>query len=781
MKFSYKWLREMVDGLDTPARELEHLLTLKTAECEGIEEFAAALANASEALVVAVEPMGSSHNRKAIVETPRYGQRTVVCGAPNCRVGLRTVYLPLGKKIIEGVESDGMLASAAELGIGRDHSGIIELNEPFTLKPDSIIDIDNKSLTHRPDLWGHYGMAREVAAITGKKLRDPVRADLMDQPADQAAPLKLTVEDFALCPRYSALVFENVTIQPSPLWLQYRLEAIGLNPISNIVDVTNFVMAELAQPMHAFDADKLQGGEIIVRPARANERFAALNGESYELDPSNLVIADPAGAVALAGVIGGADSMISNSTTRIVLESACFNASSVRKTSSKIKLRTDASMRFEKAQDPVNTVRGLRRALDLLQEVSPGIRVTGFVDAYRPLPAPAPIVLNLDWLDRKLGKVVPAPDVRRILESLEFKVDEICPPSGAGLGGASQAPSVRAGVDAESREFLVHVPSWRATKDITIKDDLAEEVGRMIGYGSITPTAPLAPARVPPSNEERAFHHHVREMAAAQGFTEIYNYSFLSEEQARAFGLNPDDHVQVANPIAADQNLLRSSLLPGIWKNIRDNTRHFDSFRLFEIGREIHKTEEIPHLAAAIYSKEETGLLELKRLADCLLRGIQLGAIKVRPAEPRAYEHPQRAADLYYSDTRIGRLFEFHPRMIDTGRAAVLDLDLAQLQKLQPAVARYRPLRKFPTSAFDITAVVPPRTLIADIESAIPCQPEILSVDFLRDFTSPDSSRNISFRIIAGASDRTLSSDEVRAIRAQVIDALRTLGYELKV
>ena len=387
MRFSYNWLQELVEGLDTAPAELERLMTIKTAECEGVEEVGAPLVNASEALVVAVESMGAGHNRKVTVETPRYGQKTVVCGAPNVRAGLRTIYLPAARKVIEGIESDGMLASAAELGIGRDHTGIVELNEPFTLRTDYVIEVDNKSLTHRPDLWGHHGMAREVAAITGRKLQDPARGDLPAAPA----PIKVTVEDFALCPRYSALVFENVTIQPSPLWLQYRLETIGLNPISNIVDVTNFVMAELAQPMHAFDADKLHGGEIIVRTARPNEKFAALNGESYELDSSNLVIADPLGAVALAGVIGGAGSAISESTTRIVLESACFNATSVRKTSSRIKLRTDASMRFEKSQDPANTIRGLKRAVQLLQEDSPGIRVVGgLADAYRPQPAPAP-------------------------------------------------------------------------------------------------------------------------------------------------------------------------------------------------------------------------------------------------------------------------------------------------------------------------------------------------------------------------------------------------------
>src|SRR5580658_7750811 len=439
MKFSYNWLRELVDGLNEPPKELMRLITLKTAECEGLEETGVMLGQACEARIVTVEQLGK--NVKTVVATANYGIKTVVCGAPNCRPGLRTVYVPLGKKTIEGVESDGMLASASELGISRDHAGIVELKENLTLTPDWIIEVDNKSLTHRPDLWGHYGMAREGAAITGKKLLDPVRGTLTEDPQ-----IKVTIEDYLLCPRYSALVFENVTVQQSPLWLQYRLEAIGLNPISNIVDVTNFVMAELAQPMHAFDADKLHGGHILVRTARAGEKMAALNGESYHLDASNLVIADPEGAVALAGVIGGAGSAISGTTTRIVLESACFNASSVRKTSSKLKLRTDASMRFEKSQDPVNTVRGLARALELLQEVSPGIRlVGGLADAYQALKPLEPIQLPLEWLNRKLGCEVPPPEVRKILESLQFEVDE---------------------------SFNVRVPSWRATKDISIKEDL---------------------------------------------------------------------------------------------------------------------------------------------------------------------------------------------------------------------------------------------------------------------------------------------------------------------
>ncbi len=728
----------MVEGLDVPPKELMRLITLKTAECEGLEETGVLLAEACEARVVTVEPLGK--NQKAVVATANFGIKTVVCGAPNCRPGLRTVYVPLGKKTIEGVESDGMLASASELGINRDHSGIVELKENLSLAPDWVIEVDNKSLTHRPDLWGHYGMAREVAAITGKKLLDPVRETLTLDPQ-----IKVTIQDYALCPRYSALVFENVTIQPSPLWLQYRLEAIGLNPISNIVDVTNFVMAELAQPMHAFDADKLHGGEIIVRTAYSGEKLAALNGETYELDSSNLVIADPQGAVALAGVIGGAGSAISATTTRIVLESACFNASSIRKTSSKLKLRTDASMRFEKSQDPLNTVRGLARALELLQEVSPGIRlVGGLADAYQPLKAQERIPLPLDWLNRKLGCEVPAAEVRRILESLQFQVDE---------------------------SFHVTVPSWRATKDISIKEDLVEEIGRMIGYDNITPVAPLSPARVPPGNPERMFHHKVREMAAAQGFTEVYNYSFVTAESARLFGFDPEDLVQTS------QNYLRPSLLPGILKNIEDNARHFDSFRFFEIGNEIHKDHETPHFVAVIFSKE-TELLELKRLAECLVPGVT-----VRPTDARSYEHPQRAAVVFQESPRsatppqvsagieIGRLFEFHPKLVENGRAAVLDLNLTFLNRRHEV--RYQPLRRFPESAFDLSFIAPARTLIADVQAAIPKLPEILAVEFLREYALPDGKRSLTYRITLGAADRTLTSEEVAAIREQILSTVQ--------
>jgi phenylalanyl-tRNA synthetase beta chain len=775
LKFSYNWLRELVDKLDTPADELGRLITMKTAECEGVETVGSHLADVCAARIQSVEPLGKGNNKKAVIDTGRYGVKTVVCGAPNCRVGMMSVYVPLGTRLndreihaitIDGVTSDGMLASGAELGINRDAAGILELEaklgEPIPgCTPDSTIEIDNKSLTHRPDLWGHHGLAREVAVIVGGRLRDPVE---LDRIPETAPPVGVSIEDLELCPRYSALALENVTVQASPLWLQYRLQAMGLNPINNVVDVTNCVMAELAQPMHAFDWDLLRGPAIFVRTARAGERVVALNEQEYSLDTRDLVIADERGPIAIAGVIGGLDTSINERTTRIVLESANFQASCIRKTSARQKLRTDASMRFEKSQDPINTVRGLARAVELLEQVSPGIRlIGGLADQKKQIQAPAPILLPIDWLMRKLGRKVKTAEVREILEQLEFGVSKESP-----------------------RVLSVSVPSWRATRDISIKDDLVEEVGRMIGYGSITPQAPAVVSTPPPRNEERLFHRSVRSALVEQGFTEVHNYSFMSEEQARAFGFDPADHVALANPISSDQSLMRRSLLPEIWQNIEENSKHFDSFRLFEIGREIHKQlsglpKEIPHLMAAVYARDDgqAGLMELKRVAEHLMAGCEVCPVAARP-----YEHPVRAAELLWRGATMGRLFELHPSMV-SGRAAILDVDLELLQNLQTQEKRYEPIRRFPSSAFDLSVVAGLRDLVGDMRKQLVtfAGGDLESIEFLRQYTGPplpEEKKSLSFRLTIAATDHTLSSDEVAIIRTRIIDGMRRLGCELR-
>lgn len=782
MKFSYQWLSELVPGLNTEPAELQRLITMKTAECEGIEAAGAHFARVIAARVISVSPLAKGKNQLVTIDIGAGKQATVVCGADNVRAGMMSAWVPPGTSldgktirlaVIDGVESEGMLASTAELGINRDHSGILDLlnlqagDKLPQLVPDWIIDIDNKSLTHRPDLWGHYGMAREVAAITGRTLLDPVKPALL--PAGDPA-IQVQIADHALCPRYSALVFEDTQVAPSPLWLQARLEHIGLNAISNIVDVTNVILAELPQPMHAFDADKLTGNTIFVRLARPGEKLAALNGETYSLSPEDLVIADASGPVALAGVIGGAATAISQTTTRIVLESANFQASSVRLTSARHKLRTDASMRFEKALDPENTVRGLARAVELLAVRCPGVRTKGGVTDNRgPLPASKPILLPVSFVTRKLGKDLTENQARHILESLGFATAETEP----GL-------------------LTVTVPTWRATKDISLKDDLVEEIGRMIGYGEITPTPPLVPCVVPPRNPMRSYMRQLRSQLVAQGFTEVYNYSFVNESDVTRFYADIATHIEVRNPIASELTHLRRSLLPGLFKNIVSNVRHFQEFRIFEIGSEIHPEsaalpEEVAHAAAVLYSAhaDEQDFFELKRVLECLFRGCRLLATEALP-----YEHPTRTARIEWQGTDIGRIFELHPSLLQAegiaGRAMVFDVNLQLAQQLSAArVFRYIPLRKYPTSGFDLSVVTDIKLPVQQLEDRLTsfAGPALAHIEFIRQYDGPplpEGRKSVSYHLEIGAPDHTLTADEVTEIRGRIIKGMLHSGFELR-
>jgi phenylalanyl-tRNA synthetase beta chain len=783
LKFSYEWMRDMVPDLAIPPAELEHLITMKTAECEGIERWGEHFEHVVAVRVLSVDPLGKGKNQRVVIDAGNGDKHTVVCGAPNvspgmvaawARPGTRLGERTIGRIAIEQVESEGMLASGEELGINRDDTGLLTMAaDPGAklpgLAPDWIIEIDNKSLTHRPDLWGHYGMAREVAAIAGGRLVDPV--NLRYLPEDSGHPVNVTIDDYQLCSRYSALVLENVAVEPSPLWLQARLQSIGINPINNIVDVTNYVLAELPQPMHAFDADKLAGDTIFVRRARSGETLKALNDIDYTLSAEDLVIADASGAIAIAGVIGGAESAISETTTRIVLESANFNAASVRLTSSRHKLRTDASMRFEKSLDPTNTARGLARAAQLLQQICPSARVVGgVVDNSATLAALPVIELPVDFVVRRLGKQLSQAEIVSILEALGFGVE----PHGGGV-------------------LRVSVPSWRATKDISSKHDLVEEVGRLIGYGEITPAAPLLPAIVPPESPMRGYLRRVRSALASQGFTEVYNYSFVNQAQVERFGESVAGYLEVANPIASELTHMRKTLLPGVFETVARNARHLRDFRFFEIGHEIHAVpgkplpQEIPHAVAVIYGlhADEREFFELKRTAECLFPNMRL-----LPAEPKLYEHPTRAAEIEWRGEILGRLFEIHPLLLKNegveGRATVFDVDLEKAQP--PAVNNqvYKPLRKYPTSGFDLSVITSLRHPVAAIQDALAesAGAELVSIEFVRQYAGApleEGQKSVSFHLEVGAADHTLTTEEATTIRNRIIDDMRAEGYDLRV
>ncbi len=782
MKFSYQWISELVGGLDLDPTALENLITVKTAECEGVEPYGAYFSRVTVVRVLDAQPVGKGKNKLVKIDAGGGKAATVVCGAPNVRTGILAAWVPpgtslgdktIGTAVIDGVESEGMLASAAELDVSRDNASLLELEDVspgslLPLRPDWILEIDNKSLTHRPDLWGHVGMAREVAAIAGRSLLDPVYLNVLPE---GDAPWKIEIADYALCRRYSALALENVQVAPSPLSMQARLQSIGLNPISNMVDITNYVLAELPQPMHAFDADKLKGHTIYVRRARTGERLKALNGETYDLHPDDLVIADEAGPVALAGVIGGAESAISESTTRILLESANFQAASVRLTSARHKLRTDASMRFEKSLDPENTLRGLARALELIRQVSPGTRsMGGVVDNCAPLSVAKPILLPLPFVSRKLGVEVSRETICHILRSLGFAAVETTP-----------------GV------LTVTVPSWRATKDISLKDDLVEEIGRMIGYGEITPQAPLVASVVPPSNPMRAYLRQVRGQLTAQGFTETYNYSFVSEADASRFGYDVRELLAVSNPIAAEMTHLRPSLLPGIFKNILSNARHYREFRIFEIGTEIHPSarqllpNEIPHAVAGIYNSlgDEQDFFELKRVLECVFSSACL-----RAAEARPHEHPTRAAEVLWHDVALGRLFELHPLLLKEegieGRAVLFDVDLRSAQGVSASQgAHYTPPRKYPTSGFDLSVITASQMPVANVQSALRslAGSDLALLEFVRQYDGPpllSGQKSVTYHLEIGAYDHTVTTQEAAEVRNRIISGMRQQGYEFR-
>jgi phenylalanyl-tRNA synthetase beta chain len=784
MKFSYNWLSELVPGLHTEPAELQRLITMKTAECEGIEPVGAHFKNVVAARVVSVTPLPKGKNKLVVTEIGGGKQINVVCGAPNVRPGLVVPWVPpgtmlgdklIGRVAIEGVESEGMLASAAELGISRDHGGVLELDpaikpgDPLPrVTPDFVIEIDNKSLTHRPDLWGHLGMAREVAAISGLQLVDPVKPNLLPS---GASPVKVQIADHQLCPRFSALVFENVKVGPSPLWLQARLNQLGLNPINNIVDVSNLIMSELPQPTHAYDAAKLSGDTIFVRSAHEGETLAALNGETYKLTPADLVIADDAGTIGLAGIIGGGPSAISNATTRVVFEAGNFEASNLRLTSVRHKIRTDASMRFEKSLDPENTVRALARAVELLQEVSPGIRVVGgVVDNRGPQAEPQLIELPMSFLRRKLGKDVSQEETSRLLKVLGFAVHI-----------------------SELAVLTVRVPTWRATKDVSVKDDLVEEIGRMVGYDSITPTPPLIAATVPPANQLRLYLRQLRAQLTAQGFTEAHNYSFVTETEIHRFGGDPAAHLSVQNPIASELTHMRRSLLPGLFKSIVANVRYFPEFRLFEIGNEIHPSagrdlpKEVTHLAAVFYSAhgQDQEFFELKRVLECLFPSARLHA-----TEPRTFDHPVRTAEIFWSEKLIGRIFELHPSLLKSegieGRAMVFDVDVdTTLQLALTRVPKYTPLRKFPTSGFDLSLVTGLRAPVDKLQDELTrlAGSDLAMIEFVRQYAGPQlpqGQKSVSYHLEVGALDHTMTADELTAIRQRIIDGMQVLGYELR-
>jgi phenylalanyl-tRNA synthetase beta chain len=794
MKISLAWLSRYVDLDDKTPQQVLLDLTMSTAEVEGIEAFGAGIDEVVIGRVVTRDRHPDADKLSLTTVDVGLGElQQIVCGAPNVAAGQKVAVvlpgatLPGGLKIkkskIRGVESLGMICSERELGLSEAHEGILVLPgdapvgrrfvEVFAVR-DQVLEIDNKSINHRPDCWGHYGIARELAAIYRRPLR-PLCAPL--EFPSTGPRIEVEIADRAACPRYLGLCLDGVRSARSPDWLRWQLAAVGQRSIDLLVDLTNFVMFDLGQPMHAFDRAFLHGGPIGVRFAREGERMTTLDGIERPLAPTDLLITARDEPVALAGVMGGAGTMVAPGTSELFLESANFHAATIRRTSTRLGLRTDASTRFEKAQDPAQAELAVHRFVGLLQELCPGARPAGpLVDPAGFAPAPKTVALRKARLDLKLGVELEPARVRGILESLEFGVEDA--PGG----------------------FAVTVPSFRATKDVAIEDDLIEEVGRMFRYDNIPERPLVSTVAVPPRDPELWLCRQLARLAATElGSHEVYDYSFVPDAVLAAAGADGQPYVRVTNPVAPEISRMRRHVLPSLLAALPQNLRSQAEVRLFEDGKGYHPEVrdadglpfELRELAFAWARREgEHPYAELRNGIETLLARVGYRAqLRELLPEPPPWAHPARTVALHRLDRVVGYVGHLHPMVARAfelpAGTAIANLDVRALLATGVDDLRYAPISPYPTQPVDVALLVPVGARVGDCAAFLrEVNPKLVrSVELFEVYVGegiPGGQKSLNFTVTLGAMDRTLSAKDEERYLGRVRERCAEIGAALR-
>ncbi len=785
MKFSLEWLNDFVplEGVD-PA-ELGELVTLHVAEVGAVEQPGGGWPGVVVGRVLDVRPHPDAAKLRLVRVETGSGQSEVVCGAPNVAADQLIMFAPEGttlpgglvlkRRKIRGVESAGMVLSERELGIGDDHDGILVLDRDApvgtpaadVLGGSVVLDVENTAITTRADLWGHFGMAREIAALLERPLKPLDVADVVEA----EATVEVTVEAPDLCPRYVGWRIKGIRIEPSPAWLRARLESVGQRAINNIVDLTNYILLECGQPLHAFDHRQIAQGHIVVRRATAGERVATLDGVERTLPDGACVIADPERAVAVAGIMGLANSEVLDDTTEIILEIANFEMTSIRRTAAALGLRTESSVRFEKGLDPASVPESARRFVRLLKEICPTAEVVGGpCDVQAPLEPPGTIEVPPDYFAQRLGTDIADTRADAILASLGFGVERT--PDGAS----------------------VTEPSWRAGRDVSIPEDLLEEVGRIHGYDKIEPLPLVAALEPTPVEPERAARRLVRATLTHEaGLTEIHSYPFTTEEACRRAGIEPG-RLSVANAEQPGVDLMVTSLLPNLLRAVAENLKYRSEVALYlvapvflkaEGGKGLPREEERVTIAIA----GADGVFEVKGAVASLLDAFRLKGIQTEQGEGPAWLHPGRGAKLARGRTVLGWFGELHPRVskafdLDMS-VGVADLDVETLRTLDRASERMAPISRFPTVPYDVAVVVDKRTPAVAVERTL----RKVDRDLVRDLrlfdvyegkNLPEGKRSLAYTIVFGALDRTLGTDEVENLRARVKQAVEKREWTLR-
>jgi len=809
MRLSYRWLSELVDLAGVSPAEVAETLTFHVAEVESVEALGRALDVVVSARVLTCAPHPNADRLRVTTLDRGDGVlRTVVCGAPNVAAGQVVCHAPVGATLpngttlalrpIRGITSDGMICAEDELGLGSAHDGILVLDAatPLGLSVsevlglrDDVLVLGNTAITHRPDLWGHLGFARELAAVLARKSTFPATqvADALLAAASGPEPV-VAVEEGAGCRRYVGLAVEGLVNGPSPTSVRRRLEALGVRSVDLLVDLTQLVMLETGQPLHAFDLDLLHG-TLRARRARAGERLLTLDGVERVLVPEDLVIADDRRVLALAGIMGGKEGAVGAGTTRVLLEAACFDAARIRRTSGRLALRTDASARFEKSLDPLGAEFAARRFLELVGAHVPTARPVGpLADVFPAPPAPLDVDLPYERVRRRLGTRITDGEVRTRLMALGFGVSE-----------------TRDGV-------RVRVPSWRATRDVSGPEDLVEEVGRTRGYGDIQPVAPVGamrPRRV--GALRRAERRAAAVLSLELGYAQTTCYSFYAREDAERIGLGQVPHLTLANPLAADQDRLVLSTLPNLLKAAGRNLPREARGRLWESARLLPSggasgpaPAEVHVLGCLTWEREATadptGRLYLAAVEDLrtLLRRLGVTSLTVRAGVealatslPAARAlHPGRAATLLAENEVLAVVGEVAPATGRayglTGRQTHAEVALEPLARLLAAAgSEYGPLPRFPVAPFDVAVVVPRRTP-ADavkqvIEQAVAGHAQNVRVfDVYEGSGIPEGQRSLAFTLELFDREATLTPQRADDLRRRVQQALELAGWVVR-
>ncbi len=799
MKASIEWLKEYSD-IDVDTVQLGDILTMTGSKVETIDQLGNDIKNVVVGKILEIEKHTDAD--KLVVTKVDVGTEKlqIVTGANNIKVGDIVPIakdgsdLPGGVKIkkgmLRGIESCGMMCSVGELNLniadypGQIEHGIMILNpnlenylgkdivEVLNLKED-IIDFEITS--NRPDCFSIEGLGRETAVSLKKPFKNPRKNldNMKVETKQELEGLKVDIEAPDLCYRYVARIVKNVKIGPSPDWMVRRLKACGIRSINNIVDITNYVMLELGQPMHAFDINSIEGKHITVRRAKNGEKVTTLDEQERELDENNLVIADDKKAVAIAGVMGGLNSEIEGTTKTVVFESAVFYGGSVRKTAKKVGLRTESSSRFEKGLSAENALRAANRAVELVELLNAGEAVEGKIDVYPGKQKINQIKLDVEKINSLLGTNLTKQEMIDILEQLEIKVEK----------------------------DIAISPYFRM--DLEFLADIAEEIGRFYGYDKLDSTLIKADTTLGVRNKEQNIQKKIKEVLVNSGFSEIYTYGFVSSKDLEMSNISEDIKkyaITLQNPLSDEYKLMRPTTVPSMMQILStNNNKKNKQVKLFDLSRsyknvkqevengEVPLQEEI--LTVGMYG-EDVDFYSLKGVIENILESINIAHYDVQKETKNASYHPGRCANLKVGIDVIGTLGEVHPEVLDNydikKRAYLAEINVTKLVKYSKANKKYVEVPKFPAVERDIAMLVDEKVEVGQIEKIVTKKAKKLLesmqlFDIYRDEKLGENKKSVAYALIFRDKNKTLSDEEINTVMNEIISELeKTLGAELR-